>query len=218
MNARSKIVAIDGPAAAGKGTLARRIAEHLGYAYLDTGLIYRAVGVKTVESGASPADVDAATAAARALSPEDLKRADLRGDEAANAASNVAAIPSVRAALLDFQRQFAATPPGGAPGAVLDGRDVGTVVCPDADVKLFVTASIDVRAERRVNELRERGVEAIHSRVLKDMKERDTRDSKRDAAPLVPAENALLIDTSTLNPDEVFGLALRLVTAERSSD
>jgi cytidylate kinase len=218
MNARPKVIAIDGPAAAGKGTLARRIAEHLGYAYLDTGLIYRAVGLKTVESGARPDDVDAATAAARALRPEDLKRPDLRGDEAANAASKVAAIPSVRAALLDFQRRFAATPPDGAPGAVLDGRDVGTVVCPDADAKLFVTASIEVRAARRVKELRERGVEAIHGRVLQDMKERDTRDSERDTAPLAPAENALLIDTSTLNPDEVFGLALRLVRAGRPSD
>lgn len=218
MNARSKVIAIDGPAAAGKGTLARRIAEHLGYAYLDTGLIYRAVGLKTIGSGAHPTDVEAATAAARALAPEDLKQPELRGDDAANAASKVAAIPSVRAALLDFQRRFAASPPGGAPGAVLDGRDVGTVVCPDADSKLFVTASLEVRAARRLIELRERGVEAIHSRVLKDMKERDTRDSERDTAPLAPAENALLIDTSTLNPDEVFGLALRLVTAESPSD
>ncbi len=218
MNARSTVIAIDGPAAAGKGTLARRIANHLGYAYLDTGLIYRAVGLKTLERGADPADAEAATSAALALAPEDLKRPDLRGDEAANAASKVAAIPSVRAALLDFQRQFAASPPNGAPGAVLDGRDVGTVVCPDADRKLFVNASLEVRAARRVKELRERGVEAIHTRVLKDMKERDTRDSERDAAPLAPAENALLIDTSTLNPDEVFNLALRLVSAGRSSD
>ena len=218
MSARSTVIAIDGPAAAGKGTLARRLAAHLGYAYLDTGLIYRAVGLKTVQSGADPADTGAATSAARALSPDDLKRPELRGDEAANAASKVAAIPSVRAALLDFQRQFAATPPDGAPGAVLDGRDVGTVVCPDADKKLFVTASLKVRATRRVNELRERGVEAIYSRVLKDMKERDTRDCERDTAPLAPAKNALLIDTSTLNPDEVFDLALRLVSAERSSE
>lgn len=218
MNARSKIIAIDGPAAAGKGTLARRIAEQLGYAYLDTGLIYRAVGLKTIETGADPADVDAATSAARALSPDDLNRPELRGDEAANAASKVAAIPSVRAALLDFQRHFAASPPNGAPGAVLDGRDVGTVVCPDADRKLFVNASLEVRAARRLKELRDRGVEVIHSRVLRDMKERDTRDSERDAAPLAPAENALLIDTSTLNPDEVFDLALRLVSAEPSSD
>ncbi len=218
MNARSKVIAIDGPAAAGKGTLARRIAGHLGYAYLDTGLIYRAVGLKTIESGADPANGEAATAAARALSPGDLKRPELRGDEAANAASKVAAIPSVRAALLDFQRRFAATPPEGARGAVLDGRDVGTVVCPAADAKLFVTASLEVRAARRLNELRERGVEAIHSRVLKDMKERDTRDSERDTAPLAPAENALLIDTSTLNPDEVFDLALRLISAGRLMD
>jgi cytidylate kinase len=218
MKARSIVIAIDGPAAAGKGTLARRIAEHLGYAYLDTGLIYRAVGLKTIESGADPGDVDAATSAARALGPEDLTRPELRGDEAANAASKVAVLPSVRAALLDFQRRFAASPPGAAAGAVLDGRDVGTVVCPDADWKLFVTASLEVRADRRVKELRERGVEAIHDRVLKDMKDRDTRDSERDTAPLAPAENALLIDTSTLNPHEVFGLALGLVTAERSSD
>ena len=130
----------------------------------------------------------------------------------------MAVLAPVRSALLDFQRRFAASPPGGAAGAVLDGRDVGTVVCPDADSKLFVTAALEVRAARRVKELRERGVEAINSRVLKDMKDRDTRDSERDTAPLAPAENALLIDTSTLNPDEVFDLALRLVTAERSSD
>jgi len=214
MNSGSNVIAIDGPAAAGKGTLARRIAGYLGYAYLDTGLIYRAVGLKTIERGADPADAEAATAAARELAPEDLKRPDLRADEAANAASKVAAIPSVRAALLDFQRRFAAEPPGGAQGAVLDGRDVGTVVCPDADRKLFVTASLEVRADRRVKELRDRGIEAIHSRVLKDMKERDSRDSERDAAPLAPAENALLIDTSTLNPDEVFDLALRLVSVD----
>jgi cytidylate kinase len=166
MKARSIVIAIDGPAAAGKGTLARRIAEHLGYAYLDTGLIYRAVGLKTIESGADPGDVDAATSAARALGPEDLTRPELRGDEAANAASKVAVLPSVRAALLDFQRRFAASPPGGAPGAVLDGRDVGTVVCPDADWKLFVTASLEVRADRRVKELRERGVRILFGNLL----------------------------------------------------
>jgi cytidylate kinase len=143
------IIAIDGPAAAGKGTLARRIAAEFGYDYLDTGLIYRAVGMKLARAGNDPADVAKAEAAARALQPADLAAGDLRNDEAAQAASKVAVIPGVRAALLDFQRLFASHPPAGQ-GAVLDGRDIGTVVCPDAAIKLFVTASLEKRAERRV--------------------------------------------------------------------
>ncbi len=205
------IVAIDGPAAAGKGTLARRLAEHLGLAYLDTGLLYRAVGIKTVRSGADPADAGAATATAEALTPEDLENPELRHDAAANAASKVAAIPGVRAALLEFQRGFALTPPGGAKGAVLDGRDIGTVVCPDADAKLFVTASVEVRAERRLKELQGRGVEAIPSRVLQDMKERDARDSGRDVAPLAPAGDARVLDTSEMDPETAFTAALEFV-------
>ncbi|MBM3580938.1 MAG: (d)CMP kinase, partial [Alphaproteobacteria bacterium] len=139
----------------------------------------------------------------------------LRGDEAANAASKVSAIPAVRAALLEFQRRFAASPPGGAKGVVLDGRDVGTVVCPDAQVKLFLTATPEVRAERRVKELRERGLEAIYARVLQDLNERDARDRARAVAPLIPAKDALVLDTSTLDADAVFDLALRHIAARR---
>lgn len=211
----SFVIAIDGPAAAGKGTLARRLAAHRGYAYLDTGLLYRAVGLRAHETSGDPADAVAATRAARALTPADLDRPDLRGDEAASAASRVAAIAGVRAALLDFQRAFAAHPPGGATGAVLDGRDIGTVVCPDADRKLFVTASVEVRAARRLKELRERGLAAIHDRVLRDMQERDARDSARAVAPLYPATDAFVIDTSGLDADAAFAVALAFIETGR---
>ena len=205
------IIAIDGPAAAGKGTLARRLAAHLGLAYLDTGLIYRAVGKKVMDAGADAEDAEAAEAQARALKASDLEADGLRTDEVAQAASKVSAVPGVRAALLDFQRDFAAHPPGGAKGAVLDGRDIGTVVCPDADVKLFVTASTEVRAERRLKELHGRGLEAIYARVLEDMKERDARDSSRAASPLEPATDAHQLDTSTLDADQVFARALQII-------
>jgi cytidylate kinase len=211
------IIAIDGPAAAGKGTLARRLARHLGYAYLDTGLLYRAVGVKTLCAGADPSDAAAATKAAEALVLEELKRDDLRSDAAANAASRVAAVPSVRRALLAFQRRFAEVPPDGAAGAVLDGRDIGTVVFPDADFKLFITASLEVRAARRLKELQERGLEAIDSRVLREMQERDARDSERAVAPLGPARDAIVIDTSGLEPDAVFAAALAAFEAAKPS-
>jgi len=207
------IIAIDGPAAAGKGTLARRLAERLGLAMLDTGLLYRAVGMKCVHAGIDPADETPATEVAEGLQAADLEADGLRGDEAANAASKVSAVPGVRAALLDFQRDFAQAPPGAAKGAILDGRDIGTVVCPDADVKLFVTASTEVRAERRVKELRERGLDAIYARVLQDMQERDARDSSRAVAPLAPADDAVVLDTSDLDADAVFDQALQIVDA-----
>ena len=206
------IIAIDGPAAAGKGTLGRRLAEHFGLAYLDTGLIYRAIASKMLQRDLDPADPEAAAAVARTLSAEDLEDPALRGDEAAQAASQVAAIPDVRAAVLDFQRNFAAHPPGGARGAVLDGRDIGTVVCPDADHKLFVTADLEVRATRRLQELRERGVESIYARVLQDMAERDARDSQREVAPLVPAIDAFMLDTTELEADAAFAAALKFIT------
>lgn len=213
MNARrARVIAIDGPAAAGKGTLARRLAGHLGFAYLDTGLLYRAVAARLIEAGAG-IEADLAAAAAKALSPSDLDRSDLRGDDVAAVASKVAAMPEVRAALLSFQREFAAKPPGNRPGAVLDGRDIATVVCPDADCKLFVTASVEVRALRRLKELRQRGVDAIHTRVLREMQERDARDSQRSVAPLVPARDAVVIDTSTLDAEHAFAAALEIVEA-----
>jgi cytidylate kinase len=205
------IVAIDGPAAAGKGTLARRLARHFGLAYLDTGLIYRAVGMGVVRQGGDPDDADTAERVAKALTPEDLEALDLRSDAAADAASRVSAIPGVRARLLAFQRDFAKNPPKGAKGAVLDGRDIGTVVCPDADVKLFVTARVEVRADRRFKELRERGLEAIHGRVLADMKARDARDSERAVSPLEPATDAFQLDTSDLDADQAFAAALDFI-------
>ncbi|MEQ8229246.1 MAG: (d)CMP kinase [Rhodospirillales bacterium] len=205
------IIAIDGPAAAGKGTLARRIADRLNLAYLDTGLLYRATGKRVLEAGADPEDAEAAEAQARALEPRDLERPDLRTETVGQAASKVSAVPGVRAALLDFQRTFAATPPEGFKGAVLDGRDIGTVVCPDADVKLFVTASDEVRAARRHKELQEKDPDVIYARVLEEMRERDARDRSRAVAPLEPAEDAILLDTSDQNADEVFEKALDII-------
>ena len=207
------IIAIDGPAAAGKGTLARRLADHFGLALLDTGLLYRAVGMNLVRNGHNPDDAETAEAVAKGLKPEDLEAGDLRDEAAADAASRVSAIPGVRKALLVFQRKFAENPPGGAKGAVLDGRDIGTVVCPLADVKLFVTASVEVRAERRFKELRERGLDAIHGRVLADMKERDARDQDRAVSPLVPAEDAFQLDTSDWDADQAFAAALDFINS-----
>ncbi|OAN55274.1 cytidylate kinase [Paramagnetospirillum marisnigri] len=208
------IIAIDGPAAAGKGTLARRLAAELGFDYLDTGLIYRAVGMKLVRAGQDPSDTALAEATARALSPTDLQAGDLRDDTAATAASKVASIPGVRAALLDFQRVFARHPPTGK-GAVLDGRDIGTVVCPDAEVKLFVTASAEIRARRRFKELQDKGLDTGFETVLADLKERDERDRTRSVAPLIPAEGAVVLDTSDLDADQAFARALTLVRAAR---
>ena len=207
------IIAIDGPAAAGKGTLARRLAQHLNLAYLDTGLIYRSVGKKVLIVGADPEDAAAAEAEARAMRPEDLQLEGLRTDEVAQAASKVSTVPGVRAALLEFQRDFAAYPPDGKAGAVLDGRDIGTVVCPEAPHKLFVTASMEVRAERRVKELQDRGLEAIYARVFEDMKERDARDSERAVSPLEPAKDAHTLDTSDFDADQVFQAALDLIVS-----
>lgn len=208
------IVAIDGPAAAGKGTLARRLAQELGLAYLDTGLLYRAVGFAVLAAGADPEDPAAAVRAAKALKPEALSNPDLRTDTVANAASKVSAIPGVRAELLEFQRNFAKSPPKGSNGAVLDGRDIGTVVCPGAEAKLFVTASPEVRAERRLKELQGRGLEAIYARVLQDMKERDARDSARAVSPLEPAKDAFVLDTSDLDAEAVFARALDFIAKQ----
>ena len=207
------IIAIDGPAAAGKGILAKRLAEHFGLALMDTGLIYRAVGMNVVRAGGDPEDAEAATAVAEKISAADLDVGDLRSDTAADAASKVSVVPGVRAALLAFQREFAANPSGDAAGAVLDGRAIGTVVCPDADVKLIISATVEVRAKRRVKELQERGLEAIYARVLEDMKERDARDQARAVSPLEPAKNAYPLDTSDLDADQVFERVLEYISS-----
>ncbi|MDX1574802.1 MAG: (d)CMP kinase [Kiloniellales bacterium] len=204
------IVAIDGPSAAGKGTLARRLAAALDFAYLDTGLLYRAVGAKLLTRGQSPEDPGAAERAAADLVPQDLSRTDLRAEAVGEAASQVAALPEVRAQLLAFQRRFAAAPPDGKAGAVLDGRDIATVVCPEAEVKVFLTADLETRAARRSKELRDRGEKAIYPRVLQEMQDRDARDSGRAAAPLRPADDAIVVDTTEMDPDAVFEAVLAI--------
>jgi cytidylate kinase len=197
-------IAIDGPAAAGKGTISRAIAAHFGFAHLDTGLLYRAVGMQMLD-GTDP------IAAAESLTPDHLTRADLRGAAAAQAASKVATIPEVRAALLDFQRAFARR----AGGAVLDGRDIGTVICPEAEAKLFVTASAEVRARRRHAELRAAGSDMTYDAVLADVHERDARDRDRSTAPLKPADDAVMIDTSTMDIDAAVAAAIAAIEARR---
>jgi CMP/dCMP kinase len=205
------IIAIDGPAASGKGTLARRLAQHFGLAHLDTGRLYRAVALRVLIQGGHPEDHASAAAEAKALVAADLADPRLREERVAQASSVVAAIPGVRQALLAFQRDFARRPPGGAPGAVLDGRDIGTVICPDAAAKLFITASTEARARRRFRELQDGGHPAIYEAVLQDMKVRDARDSDRRAAPLVPADDALVLDTTALDADAAFVAALDFV-------
>ncbi|PZR00617.1 MAG: (d)CMP kinase [Cereibacter sphaeroides] len=191
-------VAIDGPAAAGKGTIARAVAGHFGFGFLDTGLLYRAVGAK----GGDP------VRAANTLSETDLARSDLRTAEAGQAASRVAAIPEVRAALVEFQRRFARA----EGGAVLDGRDIGTVICPEAEVKLYVTASDEVRARRRWLELGGEAGPLSFEQMLADLRARDARDAGRSAAPLRPAEDAIVLDTSDISAEEAIRLALGHVT------
>ncbi len=200
------IIAIDGPAAAGKGTLARRLAQTLGLPYLDTGLLYRATAKRVLEAGGDPADAQAAAAAARELTEADTAREDLRDAATSRAASQVASIPAVRAALLAYQRGY-----GGGTGAVLDGRDIGTVIFPDADVKLFVTASVEARAKRRQAEFTARGERVDLAEVIAEVAARDEADRTRAAAPLIPAEDAILIDTTSLDADQAFSLALELV-------
>jgi cytidylate kinase len=204
MIAKNLVIALDGPAAAGKGTLARRLAQHYNLAYLDSGTLYRGVGLTVLRQGLDPSNESAATAAAIGLQSELLAEPDIRVEATSQAASKVAAIPAVRTALLDWQRRFAAHPPVGKVGAVMDGRDIGTVVCPDAKVKIFITASVDARAQRRFKELQEKGEGVIYARVLEDMRERDARDTVRSASPMKPADDALIIDTSALDADQVF--------------
>jgi CMP/dCMP kinase len=206
------IIAIDGPAASGKGTLGKRLAAHLGLRHLDTGLIYRAVAKAVLDAGEPLADATCAGRAARALDPTEFDEKVLKSHRIGEAASVVSAIPQVRSALLDFQRGFGRTPPG----AVLDGRDIGTVIFPDADVKIFVTATPQVRASRRTQELRAAGAPADEAAVLADILRRDERDSARAAAPLRQAPDAHLLDTTHLDIDAAFRAAIDIVEAVRA--
>jgi cytidylate kinase len=203
------IIAIDGPAASGKGTLARRLAAHLDLPHLDTGLLYRATARALLEHGYDLSDRTAAISAARSLALTDFDEALLRGRNMGEAASVVAAIAEVRSALIDMQRSFASRPGG----AVLDGRDIGTVICPEAACKIFVTASDDARATRRALELRARGEKVDYAAVLEDIRKRDQRDSSRAAAPLKPAPDAIVLDTTKLDVDAAFKAALAIVEA-----
>ena len=207
------IIAVDGPAAAGKGTVARALAKHLGYHFLDTGSLYRMVGLAVLKAGGDPSDGPAAIRAAQALDPRKYRDEDLRCEEVGEAASVVAVNPGVRAALLDLQRTFA----GKQPGTVLDGRDIGTVVCPEADVKLFITASAEVRARRRMLELAERGEKPGYETVLADIRARDERDSRRISAPMVAASDAVIIDTSEMTIEEAVAAAIATVETRVST-
>jgi len=206
------IIAIDGPAASGKGTLAKRLAAHYGYRHLDTGVIYRAVAHALIEAGSDLKDEIAAVTAAVRLDPETFENPALKSQKVGTAASVVSAIPRVREALVEFQRQFAATPPG----AVLDGRDIGTVICPNADVKIFVVADPRVRARRRTLEARARGEEADEMAVLADIMARDQRDQSRSVAPLKPAADAYLLDNSNLDIEGGVRAAIDIVEAVRA--
>jgi cytidylate kinase len=203
------VVAVDGPAASGKSTLAKKLAAALGLAFLDTGLLYRAVGKRLLDAGADPSDERAALEAVASLRPEEVDAERLAGERIGEAASKVAAIPAVRAALLPWQRRFAHTPPG----AVLAGRDVGTVVCPDAALKIYVTASLEERARRRFEELRRRGQAPMLEAVLDELRERDRRDTERAVAPLRVADDAWVLDTTELDAEAAFAAALRRAQA-----
>ena len=213
------VIAVDGTAASGKGTLARRLASHFGYAYLDTGLLYRAVAYSAwIACDRAEIDEETAVRAAETLDTENMDEAVLRTDEIAQAASQIAAMKAVREALVGLQRRFAADPPREAAGAVLDGRDIGTVICPAAQAKIFVDAEVDIRAARRVKELLGRGVTAIHARVLQEMRERDERDRSRSVAPLVPADDAFILDTTRMDADAAFAAALNYINSRNMSE
>ena len=208
------IIAIDGPAASGKGTLGKKLAAHYGLRHLDTGLLYRAVAKALLDAGHDPADRARAAAAARSINPDSFDEAALKGQAVGEAASIVSAFPDVRAALFNFQQDFAALPPG----AVLDGRDIGTVICPNADVKIFVTASAEARAQRRFNEWRAADRTITEAEVLADIRRRDERDSQRAVAPLVQAADAHALDTTALDIDAAFAAALALVERARKHE
>ena len=203
------IIAVDGPAASGKGTIARALARHFDLPHMDTGMLYRAVALSMFRFGGDPKSEFEAVRACEGVAQIDPSDPELRSEVVGSIASRISAYPGVRAALLDRQRNFAAQ----ASGAVLDGRDIGTVIVPDATVKLFVTASAEVRAQRRVRELLERGMPAHYEDVLIDIRARDVRDSGREAAPLVQAEDAVLLDTSEMDIDAAIAAAVKLVEA-----
>ncbi len=207
------IIAIDGPAASGKGSLARKLAQELSYAYLDTGALYRAVGHAVLCTHGNPDDESAAVQTAKTLriTPEDLQNPALRTDETGQAASKVAKFPGVRDALFAFQKDFAHTPQAGFGGVILDGRDIGTVIAPDAHIKLFVTAGVEERSKRRLKELDGRGISTNYATVLEDMRQRDARDSERDTAPLKPADDAHILDTTSMGPEDVLERALSII-------
>lgn len=205
------IIAIDGPAASGKGTLGRRLAAHYGLRHLDTGLLYRAVAKAVLDAGGKPEDSAAAIAAARDFKAAWIEDASLKSDRFGSTASVVSAVPDVRAALIDFQRKFAAAPPG----AVLDGRDIGTVIAPEAEVKIFLTASAEERARRRCRELESRGESADFEATLADIRRRDERDANRAVAPFKPADDANVLDTTELNADAAFEAAVALIERAR---
>lgn len=205
------VIAIDGPAASGKGTVAKKLAEHLGVPYLDTGLLYRAVARDVEARGGELEDAAAAVSAAQSIDAQSLGDPSLRGPLAGDKASIIAKIPAVRAALLDYQRNFARSC---GEGAVLDGRDIGTVVCPEADIKIFVTASDEARAQRRYLEHQGRGENVAYEVVLEDLRRRDARDRDRSVAPLEAARDALHLDTTTLDADAAFAAVLALIAAQ----
>jgi cytidylate kinase len=208
---KKTIIAIDGPAASGKGSLAKRLASHFGYDFLDTGALYRRVALKVIQQNVDLTDTNAIIDCAKQLHQELGQTYDdlaLRNDQVGSTASVVAQIPEVRQQLVDFQRNFAKN---AKKGAVLDGRDIGTVICPDANIKLFVTASIEKRAERREKELHSRGIEVTKPQVLAEMQERDARDSVRLDEHLKPDNNAVIIDTSEMTPQEVFDEAIKII-------
>lgn len=211
------VIAIDGPAASGKGTLAKRIAERLGFAYLDTGALYRAIALATLEMGGTPSNIvdvrPAMVIVKNNLTPELLKSQALRTPAVSEAASLIAALPEVRDFLLEYQRDFAKKPPAGVNGVVIDGRDIGTVVCPEADVKLYVTASAEIRADRVFKDLQKKNISVKYDAVLEDIRRRDARDIGRAIAPLKAAKDAFVLDTSALDPARALDQALVLIRA-----
>ncbi len=213
-----RIIAIDGPAASGKGTLSRNLARALNFAHMDTGALYRAVGYEVLRAGHDPEDTEHALEACARLSrkinieatlDDVLGNAGLRTDDVGIAASRIAAMQEVRDTLVDLQRSFANEPPEGFEGSILDGRDIGTVICPDAPLKLFITANLEIRAERRLKELQSKGLDVTYRAVLEDMRARDARDSGRQAAPMRPADDAINIDSSDLDEAELLEVALK---------